>query len=201
MEESANFARFGCTPQQEVLSHIRALGEGAKEVRLSAARRRAVLADLERGAGAYRDLGPAAALGYAVAGSWGQLLFFLGMGLVLALGGAVFHVPAAALPAFALVIVYMMGPLRVIVGAAPLFGRASVALDGLEAMRLRVGAEVAEPAPRAEEPRPWGPVALRGVTYAYDRFVLGPPAAGSTSTSRPRWAGPRARAPARPALR
>lgn len=128
-----------------LLKHFRALTEGVKELKLNRARRDAFLDEhLEITAESYRRNASTAAAIYAAAASFGQLLIFILIGLLL-FGLPVWReTDAQILTGYCLVILYMMTPLDVIMNSLPSFGRASLALGKIEELGLSLKANAGE---------------------------------------------------------
>ncbi|HKI00352.1 MAG TPA: cyclic peptide export ABC transporter [Thermoanaerobaculia bacterium] len=166
----------------DLYQHFRALTDGAKELKLHRPRRDAFLAqELETTAGDFRDQNILGMRIYTIASSWGQLLVFVIIGLLLFALPAVASTDVKLLSGYALTLLYLMTPLQMLMGAAPTFGRASVALARVDGIGLEL-ARNASPefsAPVRTEPS-WRRLELRGITHAYRRegeegeFVLGP---------------------------
>jgi len=81
-----------------------------------------------------------------------------------------------------MIVLYMMSPLSVILNLLPMFGRATVALQQVEALGLSLATQAVEDAPSDSNSRPpvWESLELIEVTHTYHReqseysFVLGP---------------------------
>ncbi len=160
--------------------HFRAITDGAKELKLHGRRREAFMVE-ELGATAL-ELRNQTLMGQrilTVASSWGQLLLFVVIGLLLvkwtALGSSV-------LIGYSLVLLYLMTPLQTLLNAAPILGRARVSLERVEAMGVMLQASATDETPAAEAASgaPWKRIDLVGITHTYRRdgqdgnFVLGP---------------------------
>jgi putative pyoverdin transport system ATP-binding/permease protein len=163
--------------------HYRALTEGTKELKMHSRRRLYFLSEiLEPSA---KELKRYYAIGdtiYSVANSWGQMLIFALIGLLLFAVPAIQEVEVRSLTGYALVILYMMSPIEVIVNALPVLGRANVAVNTIEELGLTLAANSSEPA-LAEPVEPqasWHRLELAAVTHAYvnehdnSNFTLGP---------------------------
>jgi putative ATP-binding cassette transporter len=160
---------------------LRALTEGIKELKLHRNRREDfLLRGLEKSS---RDLqrenylGNAAAIGAA---SWGQILFFVLVGVTLFLLPELIPVDSRVLTGYALTILYMMTPLEAVMNTIPVFGRAAVGVDQVERLGLSL-LENAREAQATTDPEPgWRELRLAGATHAYHRenqeesFLLGP---------------------------
>jgi len=157
--------------------HYRAIVEGAKELRLNRIRRARLFDDrLSRTIDRIRDLRIGAINVFVTANAVGSLVFFAVIGLVLVLGDGLVA-DRAVLSGFALVLLYMKGPLNELVAALPLLGRAQVSARKIG--ELAAAFESPEPhlaiagpvVPRAAIAR----IDLRGVIYRFgDGFTLGP---------------------------
>lgn len=170
--------------RDRLYEHFRAILEGTKELKLHHRRRQAFVTEtLDSAASAYRQHQSEGQRIYAFASSWGQLLVFAVIGLLLFsaprfLGGAA---DLEKLTGFTLCLLYLMAPLQVLMNTLPNFGQAEVALKRVEAMGLdlqRHGTEADSVAP--PEGSSWKSLELCGVTHVYRRegddgeFVLGP---------------------------
>lgn len=166
-----------------LLNHFRALTDGIKELKIHGERRKAFLTDsLQTTAAEFRRHNLAGLTIYTVAASWGQLLVFVVIGLVLFALSGVISVGGAALTGFTLALLYLMTPLQVIMNTLPNMGRAGVALQNVEELGLTLAPSPSEgDSPAALPPGgAWAELELRGVTHSYRRegedslFVLGP---------------------------
>src|SRR5262245_59387518 len=128
-----------------LMKHFRGLTEGVKELKMHHGRREAFLDQLlEATAARLRDRNTAGLTLYAAAGSWGQLLFFVCIGLLLfALPGRG-DFPRDVVSGYALAILYAIAPLETITTWLPVLGRARVALRTVEALGLSLEAKAGE---------------------------------------------------------
>jgi putative pyoverdin transport system ATP-binding/permease protein len=158
---------------------MRGLTDGSKELKVHRRRREAFLEQVL--APAARSLWHHMVRGSAItaaANSWGQVLFFVLIGLLL------FGLPTAGdgevLTGYTLAILYMITPLDTLLNLLPTFARAAVAADKVESLGLRLeGAR--EPVEAAAAPRrPWRRLELVAVTHTFrtetaeEEFMLGP---------------------------
>ncbi len=181
-------ARFHFERMREDLdalfAHFRGLIHGSKELKLHRRRREAFVVD---------DLYPTTEsirrstfLGntiFTAAAVWGNLLFFISIGLlvfVLARGGGV---EMKVLAGYTLALLYIVTPLEVIFQALPVLGRASAATRKLEKLGIELDSETPETeAPAAQAVPAWKRLELAGVQYTYqtdssekdESFTLGP---------------------------
>lgn len=160
----------------------RAIGEGAKELRLDRARRARVYRDqIERTVDSIREINRQAIDTYVLARAFGSALFFLLIALIL--GWAAFRTTEpAVLSGFVLVLLFVKGPFDQLAGAIPGIGRAKVAFERIADMSAKFATpelhlELDQP---AEETGFSDTIALCSVRYAFESpdggtgFSLGP---------------------------
>lgn len=160
--------------------HYRAMVEGTKELKLNRGRGDAFYYRLFMPtAGSMAQLGFKTSMLQAVSVSWGTLLSFLPIALVIFLAPRVTNVSTEVLTGYTLIILYMSGPLQAIVGMLPTLTHASVAVDKIASLGLPQ--ETAGGPPQQPQPAPaWDRLTLEGVTHTYYRekedgtFTLGP---------------------------
>jgi putative ATP-binding cassette transporter len=156
---------------------------GTKELKLHRPRREAFLAgQLAATAASLCDANVRASAIFAGAQSWGQVLFFLLIGLLLFVLQPARTGGAEVLGGFILAILYMLTPFDVVMNALPWIGRASVSVRKIAELEAGLGAEApaGSSSPVAPEREPWARLELAAVTHTYhherddDRFTLGP---------------------------
>jgi putative ATP-binding cassette transporter len=165
-----------------LFKHFRSLIEGSKELKLHHARRAAFFHDqLEHAALSFRRKASVGDAIYALTASFGHLLIFILIGLLIFALPALQPTTTATTIGYSLVILYLLSPLEVIMSALPTLGRANVALQKIEAMGLSLAAESSERSTAITSPDNSGyeSLKLQGVTHAYDSedgdgFKLGP---------------------------
>lgn len=164
-----------------LLKHFRALIDGNKELKLNRSRREAFFHDqLEEAALSFRRKASAGDAVYALTASFGHLLIFILIGLLLFALPALQPTEISTTIGFSLVILYLMPPLEVIMNALPMLGRANIALQKIEAMGLSLAAERVEHSTTVNSPGgDYQSLKLQGVTHSYssedgDGFRLGP---------------------------
>lgn len=173
--------RLSRDDQDALFGSYRSLLEGVKELKLHAARREAFLeGHLGEAARSYRDHFARGMGLYAVAVSWGELLFLIAVGAVAL--AAPPSLSQATVSGFVLAILYVAGPLQALLGWMPSLGRAQVAVARLQKLGLALVPEAAAAsAPAiARANDAWRTLELSGVTYLYAgeereyAFELGP---------------------------
>src|SRR5215212_6327675 len=158
---------------------FRDLTEGAKELKVHRGRREAFLEQhLGATAGRLRDRNTTGLTIYAAAGTWGQLLFFVCIGLLLFALRGPGHAPRAVVGGYIMTILYCVAPIETILTWLPTLGRARVALQAVDDLELSPA--VGEPErPSAGQPPGFERLELDGVTHAYpggedEGFAVGP---------------------------
>jgi len=163
--------------------HFRALTEGMKELKLHALRREAFFRELlEPTAASFRQHNFTGTMIYQLARSWGHILFFILIGLLIFGAPAYQQVSPRSLTGYVLVLLYIMTPLEVILNSLPIFSRASVAMQKVEKLGLTLSAVPDDARTRAAPNARFflETLELVGVEHAYfsegeDRnFTLGP---------------------------
>src|SRR5215212_4510864 len=120
-----------------LFKHFRAMSEGTKELKLHEGRREAFLTKLlQVTAERLRGLHLRAAAILAVAGSWGQILFFILIGFVIYVLPNYDDLNTPVMTGCALTILYMMTPLSVTLNLLPAMTKASVSLQKAEMLGL-----------------------------------------------------------------
>jgi len=168
--------------QDELQRHYRAITEGAKELRIDRRRRRVLRdsylrATIER----IRDRRVQAMRVFMSANAFGSALFFVVIGIVLALQ----HQLSAGTPVlsgFVIVLLYVKGPLTQLISALPLLGQTQVAIRRVAELSQRFSNPEADlfAAPVGAGSRTPSSIEMRGVRYAYSAggdtavFELGP---------------------------
>lgn len=167
----------------ELFRHLRSLTDGIKELKLHHERRRAFLEEeLQGTALEVQHHSVAAQRAFSSAVSWGQVLIFVLIACVAFVLPAFAPVEKPVLTGFTFAILYMVGPVQIILNSMAQLSRATVAMDRVEA----IGVQLSENArPQAQLPArtgapSWTSLELDGVTHTYRSerdgaaFTLGP---------------------------
>ena len=158
--------------------HFREVTDGIKELKIHDGRQRAFLGSVERTGQESLSLNVKMMSLYGVATGWGQLLFFMAVGILLFVLPKLQPIDQPTLTGYAVVLLYMLTPLQVILGDLPQVTRAGTSLQNLE----RLGLSLTEPAeyPPARPPALWSSIELVGAVHSFYRedktgsFTLGP---------------------------
>ncbi|CAP44556.1 cyclic peptide export ABC transporter [Achromobacter pulmonis] len=169
--------------QDELQRQYRAITEGAKELRIDRGRRRHIRdAQLKVTIERIRDLRIRAMRVFMSANAFGSALFFIVIGMVLALQGQL-ATATPVLSGFVIVLLYVKGPLTQLISSLPLLGQTQVAIRRVAELSLRFSNPEADMFPATAAPVPArvpGAIELKGVRYAYptdqgaSMFTLGP---------------------------
>jgi putative ATP-binding cassette transporter len=166
--------------QDALMKDIRWVIEGVKELKMHSRRRREFDEALVSGEMSLRQNKFAGDSLNDAAISLGRLMFFVALGMLLFVWPMVRHVDTATMTAYALTIMYLMGPLEQIVGWLPFLMWASSCVEQIERLGLMLDGGSLEPARLAPAATHWERIELDGVTHSYKRegrehgFVLGP---------------------------
>ena len=165
-----------------VLKYLRGLTDGMKELKMHRRRRHAFYSELlEPRVRAQQDDFATGSIIWAAAGSWGQILFFIFIGLVLFAAPALNQVDAMVLTGYTLTVMYMMGPLEFVLNFVPNLTQANVAMKKIDELTDSLNDQlVVEPTADSEAKPSWKSIELSGIQHAYRReneeaeFALGP---------------------------
>jgi putative ATP-binding cassette transporter len=118
---------------------------------------------------------------YTAAASWGQVLVFIVIGLILFVLPSMHSLDRALLTGYALTLLYLMTPLQVIMNNLPQLTRANVALNKVNELGFSLASQGSEQAEEGHsQTDTWTKLQLNSVTHRYRRdgetsdFVLGP---------------------------
>jgi putative pyoverdin transport system ATP-binding/permease protein len=159
---------------------LRALTEGTKELKLHWQRRQAFEKEL---AAAILALQKESFVGSSVstaAAGWGQLLFFVFLGVALFLLPVWSRVDSRILSGYALTLLYMITPTQAVLNLLPQFSRARIAVNQVEKLGLELIEGTAHEREAELNPVAWRWLELIDVSHSYRReseeesFVLGP---------------------------
>ncbi|HEX2271137.1 MAG TPA: cyclic peptide export ABC transporter [Pyrinomonadaceae bacterium] len=165
-----------------VSKHQRGLIEGIKELKLHRRRRNEFYSELvEPHTKAMEQDNATGSIIWAAAGSWGQVLFFIFIGLVLFVAPALNQVNSMVLTGYTLTVMYMMGPLEFMLNFLPNLTRANVAMKKIETITSSLDEQLVMEATTDSEVKPsWNLLELSGIQHSYRReneeaeFSLGP---------------------------
>lgn len=173
----------------QLIAEFDTMNAGAKELKLHHPRRLAFFANLRAGSSErVRQTAGRQRVIYALLSSWGHALFFLFVAILLYVAPSYFTLDARTLTGFAIVTLYLVGPIDLVINSMPRFRSSDVAFAKVRAMGLALDAsqreadllEVGADPSSLLSPPVVQTLSLRGVTHAYYRekeerdFTLGP---------------------------
>lgn len=120
-----------------LLADFDTLNQGAKELKLHLGRRLAFFTRLRAGSSEQvRRTASRQRLIYAVLGAWAHALFFLFVAVLLYLAPGYLALDGRTLTGFAIVTLYLVGPIDLVINSLPRFRAADVAFAKVQAMGL-----------------------------------------------------------------
>lgn len=168
--------------QDNLFKHFRAITDGIKELKLNVTRRQDFINDdLKVSAAKSRNQNIAALFTFSVSTGWGNLLFFILIGLLLLVLPQFINIAPSVLSAYVLTLTYMMLPMQSILDKLQEVVRASVALQKIEKLGLELTTQK-EGSSFILHPitQNWNKLELKEVTHTYrgekedSKFILGP---------------------------
>jgi len=175
------FLKLAREQQDNLFKHFRSITEGTKELKLHRERRRAfLLNELQDTARTYRRQNVIGTTIFAVAASWGHLLFFVAIGLILFLLPTLNIIKTSVLSGYVLMIIYLITPLDYIMSMLPVFSKATVALNKIESLNLSLVTKSENLTDLEESDLYFQNLELANVTHTYHQeqedsfFILGP---------------------------
>lgn len=165
-----------------LFAHFRSLIFGAKELKLHGRRRRAfvdlALVPTSHKIRRFTAVGNNLFIATAV---WGNLLFFIAIGLLIFFFRDSPSVNQRVITGFTLSLLYMLGPLETVFQLLPNFSRAAVAVRKLDRLGIDLASTVAETSDTDPGHAPgWQRLEIADVSYQYsgeaggERFSIGP---------------------------
>ena len=180
---AARYIKLAREGADSLMKHFRALTDGMKELKLHNNRRDAFMNKvLEPTATSVMEYNRQANNLYVGNAALGQLLIFLLIGLLLFGPGRAFQVSNQTLISYTLLVLYMVGPLEVVLNMVPNMNRALVSLQKVKHLGLELSAvpERIVVKPQTLRSANWKSLELDSLTHAYNRdntentFTLGP---------------------------
>lgn len=181
MLQALRYQKLARDQWDEVFNHVRGVTQGAKELKMHRGRREGfLLHDLGVSTGMLKRYSIRSGVFFSAATSWGQVLFFVVIGVFLLFAPAWISLDREVVTGFVLVLFYLMAPLEVILGILPQIGNAQVSVQNIESLGLSLSAQPVEADAQQQEATKWESIELQGVTHSYVRegeeesFLLGP---------------------------
>ena len=166
--------------QDQLYKHFNSLSQGLKELKMHRKRRYAFTTEcLQESSCVLRNRNISGRFIYTITATWGEFLFFVLIGLLVFDMHHGVDTMSHTASGYAITILYMMGPLRNILGMISQFGRASIALEKVANLGLLLESTERE-YPDSLSTRDGKKIELLNVTYSYgsrgsdEEFTLGP---------------------------
>lgn len=166
--------------QDLLFKSYRSLTEGMQELQLHRQRRGDFVEMVRACAGRLRKLNLTGMTIFTVASSWGSLLFFVVIGVLVFAVPLWMEVQAQTLIGYTLTLLYMMSPLQTLLNVLPGFGQANVALNKVQSLGLSLEPVTDDPGAESRVGHGWQRLTLADVGYCYSRgdgseeFTVGP---------------------------
>jgi putative pyoverdin transport system ATP-binding/permease protein len=166
--------------EDELFGHFRGVTQGTKELKMRRSRREEFFAAMGRTVDAFRELQLGVSKIFVVAASWGSLLFFVAIGLLLFVIPGYTTVSTQVAVAYVTVLLFMMTPLQLLLNVVPMLVQANVAIHKVERLGISLleKGEDMVAGERAPASAGWERLELVGVTHSYreedDSFTVGP---------------------------
>jgi putative ATP-binding cassette transporter len=167
--------------QDLLFNHFRTITQGVKELKLHYQRRQDFLTkDLEVTAANFRRHNVNGLTLFATTDSFGRLIFFFAIGLVLFVLPNLMTINTQMLSSYVLMFTYLIGPMESIVNKLPLLSKANIALHKIEALGLSLTSRAEQVMPPPQFKSSWQRIELKSVTHTYRSeqedmcFTLGP---------------------------
>jgi putative ATP-binding cassette transporter len=182
-QKSMKYFNKSSESSDTLFEHFKAVTSGIKELKLSRSRRINFLAqDLEETGKVYlrnniKGLGM-----FSIATQWGQLLFFLLIGALLFSRSLVGQQSSEILIGSVLTVVYLIGPLGVVLSLIPTFGRMKIATERIKSLGTEVSDTLGNAERNESQSLPslltWS-IEVSAITFTYpgnknEVFSLGP---------------------------
>ncbi|KAB8318899.1 cyclic peptide export ABC transporter [Tolypothrix campylonemoides VB511288] len=180
---ATNLLELARKREDKLFSHFRAITEGVKELKLNSQRRYAFLSEeLQPTITKYRDNQVLGLTILSTAATWGDLLAFGLIGLLLFVLSSLQNISGSILSSYVLTGVYLVGPLANCIEILPNLVTANIAFSKIESLDLSLTTNLTRGklTTPVEQISCWRCLELVGVTHAYyreqefSRFVLGP---------------------------
>jgi putative ATP-binding cassette transporter len=176
--------RQGRETWDRLVTIYEALILGNKELKLHYQRRQAFFAEeLRPAVEKMKEISFGWHSRFAIAAGYGQIYYFLVIGVILFVAPRIGSFDASVLTAFTLLTLYINGPLSFIIGTFPVFQRADVSLEKIESLGLSLSSGSSSDVNTGAMSLPdqsFSGIEVVGLTYVYHRddddkaFTLGP---------------------------
>jgi len=180
---AVRYLRAARQDADKLLDHFRSLTGGTKELKLHRRRREAFLGKVLQPTALSMQQNHLKGVSiYTAAASWGQILVFVVIGLIIFVLPKIHPVDLATLTGYTLVLLHLMTPLQLIMNSMPTLSRANVAVRKVEELGLSLSKipKEKDSSQDVNTTADWGRIELTGIMYGYQcegeetSFMLGP---------------------------
>jgi putative ATP-binding cassette transporter len=175
------YQRLGRREADALMTNFRALADGNKELKLNRTRGEVFYyQDLEACSQRMSGYVVSASSIFAVADVWGRMLYFVFIGVMLFILPLYMQISPASMTGYLLIILYIMGPIGMLLGTVPALSQAKVSFQRIEELGLSLESETKERDASASQKPGWRSLEFDGVTHSYrsekddTTFTLGP---------------------------
>ena len=167
--------------EDDLFHSYRGMTQGTKELKMRRARRRHFLDGLDQAAGDFRDTSLSAQKIFLLTASWGNLLFFAAVGVIIFLLPITLDgIDIRIMASYVMVLFYMLNPLQSVLNQLPMLTEADVAVRKIERLGISLSKDAEEKGLVGDPPEPtWNRLELKDVSHVYHQeddleFSLGP---------------------------
>jgi len=164
----------------DVFKHFRALTEGIKELKLHRQRRRVYAETFMSSMSNSQRISKVWMIIFSAASHWSEILVFIFIGFVVFILPHLKTIDPKILTSACITVLYMFGPVAILIGTFPVLGRANIAILKIQKLGLSLGDEANDDTSALLPVPVWTSLELSGVTHAYHtenettNFILGP---------------------------
>lgn len=182
LNKASRLLKLAREEQDQLFKHFRAITDGIKELKLNAPRRDAFLQEeLQTTAALTRDYRITSLRILAIATSFGELLFFVILGLLVFGLPKLVIISSPVLSGYVLTLTYLTRPLQLILETLPILSQASIALQKIDTLGLSLASRAEQISVDPADPQPFFQrIDLNHITHTYwkeqeeSHFTLGP---------------------------
>lgn len=182
LNKASRLLKLAREEQDQLFKHFRAITDGIKELKLNAPRRDAFLQkELQTTAALTRDYRITSLRILALATSFGELLFFVIIGLLVFGLPKLVTISSPVLSGYILTVTYLTRPIQLILETLPTLSQASIALQKIDTLGLSLVSRAEKNLVDYAEPQPFFQrIDLNHITHTYwkdqeeSHFTVGP---------------------------
>lgn len=165
--------------EDELFEMLRGLTSGTKELKMRGPRRDQFLGRFEGIASGFRGLRVQAQKFFVGAATWGHLLFFLVIGVVLYGAPDLVDLTTKARNGYLFMLLYMIGPLQAVLNTIPDLSAAEISIRKIEKLGISLLEQEEKDSPEPIGGPTWSRLELVDLAHTYrgedgDQFTLGP---------------------------